>query len=48
LDVVQAVAEVLARTGWAGLSNAEITRLLGMLGIADVQAPNKRARCGAP
>lgn len=43
-DVVQAVADVLASTDWPGLSNAEITRLLGMIGIADVEASNKRTR----
>jgi uncharacterized protein (TIGR02391 family) len=43
-DVIQAVADVLASTDWPGLSNTEITRLLGMLGIADVEASNKRTR----
>lgn len=43
-DVVQAVADVLASTDWPGLSNTEITRLLDMLGIADIEAPNKRTR----
>jgi uncharacterized protein (TIGR02391 family) len=42
--VIQAVADVLASTDWPGLSNTEITRLLGMLRIADVEASNKRAR----
>ncbi|TDD34216.1 TIGR02391 family protein [Actinomadura sp. KC06] len=46
-DVVQAVADVLASTGWPGLSNAEITRLLGMVRVADVEAPNKRTRLWA-
>jgi len=43
-DVIQAVADVLASTGWPGLSNTEITRLLAMLKIADVEASNKRTR----
>lgn len=42
--VVQAVADVLASTDWPGLSNAEMGRLLAMLGIPDVEAPNKRTR----
>ncbi|HKT04755.1 MAG TPA: TIGR02391 family protein [Rugosimonospora sp.] len=41
---VQAVADVLASTDWPGLTNAEIGRLLAMLGIADVEAGNKRTR----
>ncbi|MFA1551877.1 TIGR02391 family protein [Actinomadura chokoriensis] len=45
--VVQAVADVLASTGWPGLSNAEITRLLVMVRVADVEAPNKRTRLWA-
>jgi uncharacterized protein (TIGR02391 family) len=45
--VVQAVADVLASTDWPGLSNAEIGRLLMMLGIADVEAANKRTRLWA-
>lgn len=43
-DAVQAIADVLASTGWPGLSNAGITRLLGMVRIADVEAPNKSTR----
>ncbi|MGN9916610.1 TIGR02391 family protein [Micromonospora palomenae] len=42
--VVQGVANVLASTDWPGLTNSEITQLLAMLGIADVEAPNKRTR----
>ncbi|NLG23637.1 MAG: hypothetical protein GX555_19670 [Actinomycetales bacterium] len=46
-DVVQAIADVLASTDWPGLTNTEITRLLAMLRIPDVEAPNKRTRLWA-
>ncbi|MGW5079551.1 hypothetical protein [Micromonospora echinospora] len=42
--MIKAIADVLASTDWPGLSNTEITQLLGMLGIAEVEAPNKRNR----
>jgi hypothetical protein len=42
--VIEDVADVLASTGWPGLTNSEITKLLAMLGIADLEAPNKRTR----
>jgi uncharacterized protein (TIGR02391 family) len=45
--VVQAVSDVLASTDWPGLTNTEIGRLLMMLGIANVEAPNKRTRLWA-
>jgi len=45
--VVQAVADVLASTDWPGLSNPEIGRLLATMGIADIEAPNKRTRLWA-
>ncbi len=45
--VVEGVADVLTSTGWPGLTNSEITKLLAMLGIADVEAPNKRTRLWA-
>jgi uncharacterized protein (TIGR02391 family) len=45
--VVQAVADVLASTDWPGLSNSEISRLLTMLAIPNVEAPNKRTRLWA-
>ncbi|RKN51258.1 TIGR02391 family protein [Micromonospora endolithica] len=43
-DVIKAIADVLASTDWPGLSNTEITQLMEMLGIVDVEAPNKRTR----
>lgn len=46
-DVVQAIADVLASTDWPGLTNTEITRLLAMLRIPDVEASNKRTRLWA-
>jgi hypothetical protein len=46
--VVEGVADVLASTGWPGLTNSEITKLLAMLGIVDVEcASNKRTRLWA-
>lgn len=42
--VVEAVAAVLGSTAWPGLSNAEIDQLFALVGIADVEAPNKHRR----
>ncbi|WFE52994.1 TIGR02391 family protein [Micromonospora sp. WMMD1155] len=45
--VIEGVADVLASTGWPGLTNGEINKLLAMLDIADLEAPNKRTRLWA-
>lgn len=46
--VIEGVTDVLARTGWPGLTNSEITKLLTTLGITDVDGtPNKRTRLWA-
>jgi uncharacterized protein (TIGR02391 family) len=43
---LQAVCDVLAQTGWPGLTNTEIGRLLAQLRISDIHPnpPNKRER----
>jgi hypothetical protein len=45
--VVQGVADVLAGIGWPGFTNTEITQLLAILGLSDVEAPNERTRLWA-
>ena len=46
--VVQAVSDVLAATEWPGLSGSEIGRLLSLVNIDDINAPDtKRHRLAA-